>query len=58
MPLPYQNNEGVAYAFLDKVLNKFDILVEVFTNQGMAHGVPKVMCENIDQSSYNFTTPS
>ncbi len=35
MPLPYQNNEGVAYAFLDKVLNKFDILVEVFTNQGM-----------------------
>jgi len=44
--LPYQNNEGVAYAFLDKVLNKFDILVEVFTNQGMElHGEFQKLCE-------------
>jgi hypothetical protein len=35
MPLPDCNNEGVAYAFLDKVCNKFGALVKVLIDQGM-----------------------
>jgi hypothetical protein len=34
VPLPDLNSEGVAYAFLDKVLSKFGISVKVLTNQG------------------------
>ncbi len=34
MPLPNQNNEIVAYAFLDRVFNRFGVLVKVLTNQG------------------------
>jgi len=35
IPLPNCSNEGVAYAFLDKVFNKFGALVKVLTDQGM-----------------------
>jgi hypothetical protein len=31
--LPNCNNEGVAYAFLDKMLNRFGVSVEVFIDQ-------------------------
>jgi hypothetical protein len=34
MPLPNHNNEIVAYAFLDRVFNKFSVLTKVLTNQG------------------------
>ncbi len=30
-----KSNEGVAYAFLDRVFSHFGALVEVLTNQGM-----------------------
>jgi hypothetical protein len=30
VPLLDHNNEGVAYAFLDKVFNRFGVLVEIF----------------------------
>jgi hypothetical protein len=29
------SNEGPTYAFLDKVLNRFGAIVEVFINQGI-----------------------
>jgi len=35
VPLLDHISEGVAYAFLDKMLNRFSASVEVFTNQGM-----------------------
>jgi hypothetical protein len=35
VPLQDYNNEGAAYAFLDKMFNKFGAPIEVFTNQGM-----------------------
>jgi hypothetical protein len=35
MPLLDRNNEGVAYAFLEKMCNKFGALVKVLTDQGM-----------------------
>jgi hypothetical protein len=28
------NSEGIAYAFLDKMFNRFGIIVEVFTDHG------------------------
>jgi hypothetical protein len=34
VPLLDCSSEGVAYAFLDKMLNKFGVLVEVLTDQG------------------------
>jgi hypothetical protein len=34
VPLPYHNSEGVAYALLDKVFNKFGVLTEIFIDQG------------------------
>jgi len=39
MPLLNHSNEGVAYAFSAKVINKFGALTKVFTNQGIKfHG--------------------
>ncbi len=35
VPLLYRNNERTAYAFLNKMLNKFGVLVEIFTDQDM-----------------------
>ncbi len=29
-----QSNEGATYTFLDRMFNRFNVLVEVFTNQG------------------------
>jgi hypothetical protein len=34
VPLLDRSSEGVAYAFLDIMLNMFGVLIEVFTNQG------------------------
>ncbi len=34
VPSPNKSNEGVAYAFLDRVLNHFGALAEVLTDQG------------------------
>jgi len=33
VPLPNHSNDKTTYAFLDKVFNKFNILVEVLVNQ-------------------------
>ncbi len=33
MPLPNHSSEGIAYAFLDMGLNRFEALVEIRTNQ-------------------------
>jgi hypothetical protein len=30
--MPDHNNDGATYAFLDKVFNRFPILVEMFNN--------------------------
>jgi hypothetical protein len=35
MSLPNHNNEGVIYAFLDKVFSMFNALIKIITNQGM-----------------------
>jgi hypothetical protein len=35
VPLSDCNNEGTTYAILDKVFNRFDTLIKIFTNQGM-----------------------
>ncbi len=34
VPLPDKSNEGVAYAFLDRVLGHFGALAKVLTDQG------------------------
>ncbi len=34
VPSPKKSNEGVAYAFLDRVFNHFGALAKVLTNQG------------------------
>jgi hypothetical protein len=34
VPSPNKSNEGVAYAFLDRVLNHFGALAEVLIDQG------------------------
>ncbi len=34
VPSPNKSSEGVAYAFLDRVLSHFGALVEVLTDQG------------------------
>jgi hypothetical protein len=40
------NNEGTTYGFLDKVLNKFDNITKIFTNQGTKfHGEFEELCE-------------
>jgi hypothetical protein len=50
--LPYHSNDGVAYAFLGKVLSRFKAPINVFTNQGMNcfWGIPK-----FDKSFHYFT---
>ncbi len=46
MSLPNHNNEGVAYAFLDLVLSRFRVLVEVLIDQNMKfHGEFQELCE-------------
>jgi hypothetical protein len=35
MSLLDHNNEGVVYAFLDKVFSMFNVLIKIITNQGM-----------------------
>jgi hypothetical protein len=35
VPLPYCNNEGTSYAFLDRVFSNFGAPIEVFIDQGM-----------------------
>jgi hypothetical protein len=35
VPLPYHNNEGSSYAFLDRMLSKFGVPTKVFINQGI-----------------------
>jgi hypothetical protein len=30
--MPYHNSDGAIYAFLDKVFNRFFILIEMFNN--------------------------
>ncbi len=35
VPLPNYSNDGVAFAFFDKMLNKFGVQVEVFINQSI-----------------------
>jgi transposase-like protein len=35
VPLPNHSNEGATYAFLDKMLNRFNAPTEVFTDQDM-----------------------
>jgi hypothetical protein len=35
VPMLDHNNEGIAYAFLDRVFWRFKVPVEVFINQGM-----------------------
>jgi hypothetical protein len=39
VPLPNHSNEGVAYAFLDRAINRFEALTKVFTSQSIKfHG--------------------
>jgi hypothetical protein len=46
VPLPNHSNEGVAYAFLDKVLNRFGALAKVLPNQNTKfHGEFQKLCE-------------
>ncbi len=46
MSLSNHNNEGAAYAFLDMVLSRFRVLVEVFIDQNMKfHGEFQELCE-------------
>jgi len=47
VPSPDKSNEGVAYAFLDRVLSHFGAPVKVLTDQGMEfQGEFKVLCDN------------
>ncbi len=43
MLLPDYSNEGVAYAFLDKMLNRFGVPTEVFIDQTIE------FCENFQK---------
>jgi hypothetical protein len=60
VPLPDHSSEGVAYAFLNKVLSKFGASIKVFTNQGTKfQGDFQDLCEKtlIDHQSisqYHF----
>jgi hypothetical protein len=37
VPLPYCNNEGATYAFLDRAFNRFGALPKVITYQSTLH---------------------
>jgi transposase InsO family protein len=46
MPLSNPSNEGVAYAFVDKMLSRFSAPTEVFTDQDMEfRGDLQDLCE-------------
>ncbi len=46
MPSPDKSSEGVAYAFLDRVLSHFGALAEVLTDQGTEfQGEFQVLCD-------------
>jgi hypothetical protein len=46
VPLSNRNNEGVTYAFLDRVLNRFGVLIDVLINQGIKFcGEFQELCE-------------
>jgi hypothetical protein len=48
VPLLDCSNEGVAYAFLDKMFNRFGALVEVLTDQGTKFGRDfQDLCEKV-----------
>jgi hypothetical protein len=47
MPLPNHNNEGVAYAFSDRVINRFEALTKVFTSQGIKFPMEFYICMKI-----------
>jgi transposase InsO family protein len=47
VPSPDKSSEGIAYAFLDRVLSHFGALVEVLTDQGTEfQGEFQVLCDN------------
>jgi len=47
VPSPNKSNEGVAYAFLDRVFSHFGALVEVLTDQGTEfQNEFQVLCDN------------
>ncbi|KAH8965888.1 hypothetical protein BDL97_04G140100 [Sphagnum fallax] len=44
-PLLDYSNEGVAYAFFDRVFNRFGVQVEIFINEGTKfHGESQKLC--------------
>ncbi len=46
MPLPNHSNEGIAYAFFNMSLNRFEVLAEVLTNQNTKfHREFQELCE-------------
>jgi hypothetical protein len=48
VPSPNKSSEGVAYAFLDRVLSHFGALVEVLINQGIEfQGEFQVLCDKV-----------
>jgi len=48
VPSSDKSNEGVAYAFLDRVLSHFGALVEVLTDQGTKfQGEFQVLCDKV-----------
>lgn len=49
MPYLYHNNEGVAYAFINTLFNRFDILAKIFIdlNKKLCGGVQRDV-KNID----------
>jgi len=56
VPSPNKSNEGVAYAFLDRVLSHFGALAEVLTDQGIKfQGEFQVLC---DKALINHRTTS
>jgi hypothetical protein len=47
VPLPNHSNEGVTYAFLDRVLSGFGDIIKIFINQHMKfYGEFQKFCEN------------
>jgi transposase-like protein len=48
VPSPNKSSEGVAYAFLDRVLSHFGAPAEVLTDQGMEfQGEFQVLCDKL-----------
>jgi transposase-like protein len=45
VPLPYCNNGGSTFAFLDRVLNRFGALAKVIIDKSKWHGKFQKMCE-------------